>query len=1278
MKRRCLSIILACSMIMSMLVLVNSMAVSAATPSDGVMFGPDDMFYVDSMKDAPAPLSYETWIYIPSDATYHTSDSSRFGTVFSSYSNYATRPYVVLGIRHDSGKYYPQFEWSDVFNQTNTVRTYNFTEVSLPKGAWTHLAFVLDPVTGNMYCYKNGALAQTKTTSASYIMYNYGSIDERVTDNPIVIGNDNRRGQPYNFLGKLGSLSFYIETLTAAEVKAHYENGVTGSEEGLLSHWDFAATDIGKNIADKSPNGYDLSYSKEFLEPNEVELPTDYSYTMMVIGDTQFMVEDDVNNGTDYTSIIYKWIADNAGKLKTEIVMGVGDITNNGNTAQNLHAYDAMIQLNGIVPYTVVRGNHDYYSYDFGLGFGVEDYLNQFEKNGGLMEENCAENTFYKFTAPNGDKWLVLNLDWSPTDEEIAWGCGIIEANPDYQVIIVTHQYLFLDGTTVDTEDYSDGTKGTYLWDNLVKKYENVKMVFSGHMESNLITMTQSVGVNGNTVSQFLIDGQDLDWYYNRNLDNGNPSDTKSPLGLVTIFYFDEDGRTVDVRYYSPIKDKYYHTVNQFEFDLDAEAEEFDYGWNGYEIVPSGSGTQADPYIIKNGGNLMWMSNQIISGGCIVSSTLTETNIGYFKGQYFKQVCDIDLNGCAIKPIGYEHQTETSQKLNVAAFAGNYDGGGYRIYNGRIASAKGHATYTSSNGYAGDALFGVIYGAKIENVTLDNVTVYSQGVTGGIVGRSAAPTNSNPAEDFNVIRNCKITNTCKLVAGFYPGNSVHNSVKYEDLVYQSGIVGGIIGQAWATTIENCVSDVEIEVDGYHSVAAGIAGEAGYNTKIDNCVFNGGITLLDNKSKIKQAFGGIVALVIGTGTTQVLWGYSNRTIYGTIRILNSANNGYFKYTGTDPLNQVTMIGGIVADAHFIGKKEYTRTSIVENCVNNAKLSAPASNAAVWIGGIVGHSSTYSSRQPLHVKNCTSVDVAEVGGSGTNEYRYDPNNTDTHTTTTYPTAGLAVIDDGGNMTAPSYTGFSLTLNRGVSVNVKFNVSEEYLAAYPNTKVTFSNGVEFDAIAGTNTYTVDLTPVNIGTKLTVKCGDRGMDIDVSVETYVNKVKALSASALGLTEAKYNELVTLADSIVTYGKAAAGKLDGNVTADFTGVGNVTEEGNIFVGLGATLSQSASAKLTVDTAKLDESYTLTITFGDKTIINNKPVMNYVKNGAISVTGIYAANYSDKITVTVYDGADAIAAISFTLNEYLNTLNAATGSTAVRNLIAATYNYGVAASKFAS
>ena len=40
-------------------------------------------------------------------------------------------------------------------------------------------------------------------------------------------------------------------------------------------------------------------------------------------------------------------------------------------------------------------------------------------------------------------------------------------------------------------------------------------------------------------------------------------------LGNVAIFHFSEDGKTVQVRYYSTIQQKYYLNTNQFTFELD-------------------------------------------------------------------------------------------------------------------------------------------------------------------------------------------------------------------------------------------------------------------------------------------------------------------------------------------------------------------------------------------------------------------------------------------------------------------------------------------------------------------------------------------------------------------------------------------------------------------------------------------------------------------------------------------------------------------------------------
>ena len=58
---------------------------------------------------------------------------------------------------------------------------------------------------------------------------------------------------------------------------------------------------------------------------------------------------------------------------------------------------------------------------------------------------------------------------------------------------------------------------------------------------------------------------------------------------------------------------------------------------------------------------------------------LTEREIGVLK-----QVCDIDLNTCAIKPIGNYYESDSS----MSVFGGIHDGNGYVIKNGSCLLAR--------------------------------------------------------------------------------------------------------------------------------------------------------------------------------------------------------------------------------------------------------------------------------------------------------------------------------------------------------------------------------------------------------------------------------------------------------------------------------------------------------------------------------------------------------------------------------------------------------------
>lgn len=77
--------------------------------------------------------------------------------------------------------------------------------------------------------------------------------------------------------------------------------------------------------------------------------------------------------------------------------------------------------------------------------------------------------------------WLVLTLELWPRVEAVQWARGVVAAHPRHNVIINTHAYLTADGSIAQNSDYGVSSP-QYLYDNLVKVYPNIKMVFSGHV----------------------------------------------------------------------------------------------------------------------------------------------------------------------------------------------------------------------------------------------------------------------------------------------------------------------------------------------------------------------------------------------------------------------------------------------------------------------------------------------------------------------------------------------------------------------------------------------------------------------------------------------------------------------------------------------------------------------------------------------------------------------------------------------------------------------------
>ena len=103
-------------------------------------------------------------------------------------------------------------------------------------------------------------------------------------------------------------------------------------------------------------------------------------------------------------------------------------------------------------------------------------------------------------------------------------------------------------------EDYGQSS-GANIRNDFVSQHENIVMVICGHVSTDKVVMNERVGVNGNVVKELLINPQATDMFY-------------EGAGIVTMLYFSEDGKTVQVENYSTTQEAFYRKDCQFEFDL--------------------------------------------------------------------------------------------------------------------------------------------------------------------------------------------------------------------------------------------------------------------------------------------------------------------------------------------------------------------------------------------------------------------------------------------------------------------------------------------------------------------------------------------------------------------------------------------------------------------------------------------------------------------------------------------------------------------------------------
>ena len=248
-----------------------------------------------------------------------------------------------------------------------------------------------------------------------------------------------------------------------------------------------------------------------------------------------------------------QWIAANAQARNIQMVLGVGDIVNDGaSTAQQQNA-DAAIRVldNASIPYLLAIGNHDYDAANpksrvvtgFNHWFGPARYAGKAFYQGNFP--SGSNENFYGVLTINGKQYLFLLLEFRPRSASLDWAESILSANPEKEAIVVVHSFLRTNGMredTCDTQDMPAGNaNGQQMWSRL-RQHANVIMVFNGHFTGGSVAHRRDVGDNDNLVNQIFADLQDFP-------NGGN--------GWLEIVTFHPAANTISVETYSPF-------LNQF------------------------------------------------------------------------------------------------------------------------------------------------------------------------------------------------------------------------------------------------------------------------------------------------------------------------------------------------------------------------------------------------------------------------------------------------------------------------------------------------------------------------------------------------------------------------------------------------------------------------------------------------------------------------------------------------------------------------------------------
>jgi len=264
------------------------------------------------------------------------------------------------------------------------------------------------------------------------------------------------------------------------------------------------------------------------------------SFSVVLLPDTQNYAEKYPETYVAQTL----WIRQRLKEDNIKFAIHLGDIVQTSTQKPEWeNANRAMQILDGVVPYSMVPGNHDMVvkSRDSTLynQFFSPARFAKLKWYGGHMGETNDNN--YCFFEGGGMKFMVLSLEFAPRDETLQWAASVTSRYPDHRVIVATHCYMRPENrdTQCATSFEIAGNSGEQMWQKFIRKEPNIFLVVSGHVLG--VGLQRSINDVGGEVLEMLTDYQGLP--------NGGD-------GWLRSLKFVPQENKIHVTTYSPLLDK--------------------------------------------------------------------------------------------------------------------------------------------------------------------------------------------------------------------------------------------------------------------------------------------------------------------------------------------------------------------------------------------------------------------------------------------------------------------------------------------------------------------------------------------------------------------------------------------------------------------------------------------------------------------------------------------------------------------------------------------------